>query len=119
MGKIKKGKCNKKTRPLRNAPFLRGRVFLFIGEVVNFGCCPLSAKQAKQLAKTVYVRLRQSKCLEPVPDLMTAVFKGFVRHHNQRGVRSMIRLRERERKTRFFDFAHWLPFGQHIVKIDY
>ena len=37
---------------------------------------PLSAKQAKQLAKTVYVQLRQSKCLEPVPDLVTAVFKG-------------------------------------------
>lgn len=36
----------------------------------------LSAKQAKQLAKTVYVQLRQSKCLEPVPDLVTAVFKG-------------------------------------------
>ena len=43
---------------------------------MNFGCCPLSAKQAKQLAKTVYVQLRQSKCLEPVPDLVTAVFKG-------------------------------------------
>ena len=118
LGRHGKDKKGKKTRPLRNAPFLRGRVFLFIGEVVNFGCCPLSAKQAKQLAKTVYVQLRQSKCLEPVPDLVTAVFKGLC-VITISGSEVDDPLAGAGEEDPVFDFAHWLPFGQHIVKIDY
>lgn len=31
----------------------------------------------------------------------------------------MIRLPGAGEEDPVFDFAHWLPFGQHIVKIDY